>query len=997
LSNRLALRTHWPILLLLAAYITLAVFFSLTIPLSKAPDEYVHFLYVRFLVEHKRPPINLEEQTGAGYKSDQPPLYYALVALLTAPVDVSEPPSFKFSWEPATRQLIDIVLSHTLLITTADETWPLKGLFLAWFVGRGVSILLSSLTILVTYLIALEIFPRQRWLALVTAGTLAFIPRFLFIGSVLSDDNMVGLVMALFFYAIVKLVKSRGSSWPIFALVGFLLGLALSIKYTVLPVPLEVLVLTLWLAWQQRWRPVTVLTRLAVFGLALALAAAPWFGFMWWHFNQIREYGLIMGLIKPIMAGGNNPTETAAILTTVSGGGIASRFPEGNLWDWARFLFAQFWEVPIAGALPPYPVPLVLGLAVLLCLLAVFGWWRRWRRNESGLRVWFGVLALHVLIFVPIPLVRFIAIGDIHDTAQARHLLFPAAPAIALLLAAGVVAAAPKKGEKLAGLAVAGLLLVFSLAHLYYYFTGFPNPLPVRTDPALAAIPDTPLSVNFANGLNLRGYDWQLTNRQVLELNLHWRSTAVTQVDDRTEITLRHPHGDVLLRWLSQPAAGRFPTRAWDVGDSVRDTLQIPLVDLPPGEYEVKLRLLDWDDLPLSSEQGDAVSLFNFDLNQSSASPTPALWQNGEIARHPTYRYRAAIPLTGVGGQKTILIDEQGQPHSPLSVTDGLTLFLVDYDWPTGNYRLQLDGLETDLRLRVENFDWNFSPPAVMFPLEANFNSEIRLIGYDLPGRRVKAGDGIPLVLYWQSLRRMTNSYIIFDRLLDAGRQVWGGYDRLPKETYPTNLWVPGEIVVDGFAVPVDPATPDGIYNIVVGLYDQVDPAAKSLPLVQDGSPLETSSVVIGPVKVGGPPPAAVLAEDALSPAQSLSVELGDPPVIRLRGYDLTQTGESVQLKLYWQSLAQTPINWTVFVHLRNEAGEAIAQADAPPAAGKYPTSLWDSGEIIPDTFTLNLPPEIEPGTYHLVVGLYNPFTFERLPVAGSDDNSITLSNVVVR
>ncbi|MEW5958713.1 MAG: glycosyltransferase family 39 protein, partial [Chloroflexota bacterium] len=796
------LTKHRGLTALLLIYIALAWLFSVTIPLSKAPDEYVHFLYVRFLIDHGRPPLNLAEQAGAGYKSDQPPLYHGAVALLTAPIDVSEPPAFKFSWEPASRQLIDIVLPHVLLIQTEDEIWPFKGLFLAWFVGRGVSILLSSLTVLITYLITLEILPEPRWLALATAAALAFMPRFLIIGSVLSDDNMVGLVMALFFYVMVRLVKSGRGSWPAFALAGGLLGLALSTKYTVLPVPLEVLVLTLWLARQQRWRPVIVFTRLAVFGLATALAAGPWFGFMWRHFNQIREHGLVMGLLKPIMAGGNNPAETAAILTTVSGGGMASRFPEGNLWDWARFLFTQFWGVPIVGAPPPYPVPLVLGLAALLCLLAVFGWWRRW--HESGPRLWLGVLALHVLIFAPIPLLRFIAIGDIHDTAQARHLLFPAAPAIALLLAAGVVAAAPKKWKKSAGLAVAGLPLLFTLAHLYYYLTGFPDPLPVRTDPALADVPETPLAVNFAGGLALRGYDWRLTRNRVLELNLHWRSTAVSRVDYRTQITLRDPAGEVRLRWLSQPAAGRFPTRAWDVGDSVRDTLKIPLVDLPAGKYEVDLRLLDWDDRPLLSEQGDSVSLFNFDLNQSSPASTPALWQNGEIANNPTYRYRAAIPLTGSAGQKAALIDEQGQSHPPLSHTGELTLFEVDYDWPAGNYRLQLDGLETGLRLRVENFDWNFSPPAVMVPLEANFNDEIRLIGYDLPARRVKAGDGIPLVLYWQSLHRLANSYIIFDRLLDNEQQVWGGYDRLPKETYPTQLWVPGEVVTDGFAVPVE-------------------------------------------------------------------------------------------------------------------------------------------------------------------------------------------------
>ncbi|MCP4710173.1 MAG: hypothetical protein GY869_16240, partial [Planctomycetes bacterium] len=280
------------------------------------------------------------------------------------------------------------------------------------------------------------------------------------------------------------------------------------------------------------------------------------------------------------------------------------------------------------------------------------------------------------------------------------------------------------------------------------------------------------------------------------------------------------------------------------------------------------------------------------------------------------------------------------------------------------------------------------------YPLNVDFNNEIRLLGYDLPTRRVAAGEGIPLVLYWQSLRRTVNSYIIFDRLLDIEQQSWGGYDRLPKETYPTNLWIPGEVVVDGFAVPVDPAAPDGIYNIVVGLYNEADPAAQSLPLSQAGQPLDTTSVVIGPLKVVGPPSDAVLSLPVATPQTSMSVELGDPPVIQLLGFDLIQEGEVLQLTLYWESLTQTSFDWSIFTHVRNQANETVAQKDMMAGSGFYPTSLWDSGEKIADNITIDITPELLNSEYNLVVGLYDLNTGIRLLVPDSANNEITLTTL---
>ena len=55
-------------------------------------------------------------------------------------------------------------------------------------------------------------------------------------------------------------------------------------------------------------------------------------------------------------------------------------------------------------------------------------------------------------------------------------------------------------------------------------------------------------------------------------------------------------------------------------------------------------------------------------------------------------------------------------------------------------------------------------------------------------------------------------NFIQFNNLLDSNGELYGGYERLPLEYYSTLLWAPGEVVVDGYAVPVDVDAPSGEY-----------------------------------------------------------------------------------------------------------------------------------------------------------------------------------------
>ena len=113
---------------------------------------------------------------------------------------------------------------------------------------------------------------------------------------------------------------------------------------------------------------------------------------------------------------------------------------------------------------------------------------------------------------------------------------------------------------------------------------------------------------------------------------------------------------------------------------------------------------------------------------------------------------------------------------------------------------------------------------------------------------------------------------------------------------------------------------------------------------------------------------------------------------IVLLGYDLqpqqARPGESVQLTLYWESLAEQTGDYTVFTHLIGPAGELRGQKDNPPQGGMYPTHLWDAGERIVDDYTIAVAPDAPPGAYRVAVGMYTLETLERLPVALQDGTS---------
>ncbi|MFN8423227.1 MAG: hypothetical protein U0470_07450 [Anaerolineae bacterium] len=93
--------------------------------------------------------------------------------------------------------------------------------------------------------------------------------------------------------------------------------------------------------------------------------------------------------------------------------------------------------------------------------------------------------------------------------------------------------------------------------------------------------------------------------------------------------------------------------------------------------------------------------------------------------------------------------------------------------------------------------------------------------------------------------------------------------------------------------------------------------------------------------------------------------------------------GGALFVDLSWSAEQPITRDLSVFVHLVDPDGLVVAQHDSYPAAGRWATSDWPIGGLVPDRHVFRLPPETAaPCDCTVVVGLYDHRTGRRVPIA---------------
>ena len=145
-------------------------------------------------------------------------------------------------------------------------------------------------------------------------------------------------------------------------------------------------------------------------------------------------------------------------------------------------------------------------------------------------------------------------------------------------------------------------------------------------------------------------------------------------------------------------------------------------------------------------------------------------------------------------------------------------------DTAPGNYVLQLaqgaHSVELD-RLHIQPVPHQFNLPEMAHPFQADFGDSIRLLGYDAGD--LHQGQSLTVTLYWQLLKDVEQDYVVFVHLLDqVNEQIITQIDEGPQNnSYPTSLWVQGEIVIDTHRLSLPDALPGETFILRVGFYRQ--------------------------------------------------------------------------------------------------------------------------------------------------------------------------------
>ena len=282
-------------------------------------------------------------------EAGQPPLYYALTAALTGWVHdgggdrtLAENPHSTFGrpLQPGNKNRF---------IHTPAESWPWQDLAAGVHAARLFSILLGLSTVYLTYRLALTLRPTRPRFALATAALVAFTPQFIFISSVVSNDNLIIFLATLALWLLVRVTADDfPRPWLAAALVGLTLGLAALTKLGGLALLALAGFTYLLRAWSSgRWRQ--SLGQLAMVGLLAALIAG------WWYARNWQLYGDPTGLAPFLAIVGPRPQPlTLASLPTELQGlriSLLALFGWFNLiWpDWVYRLFDLFLLAALAG------------------------------------------------------------------------------------------------------------------------------------------------------------------------------------------------------------------------------------------------------------------------------------------------------------------------------------------------------------------------------------------------------------------------------------------------------------------------------------------------------------------------------------------------------------------------------------------------------------------------------------------------------------------------
>ncbi len=285
----------------------------------------------------------------------------------------------------------------------------------------------------------------------------------------------------------------------------------------------------------------------------------------------------------------------------------------------------------------------------------------------------------------------------------------------------------------------------------------------------------------------------------------------------------------------------------------------------------------------------------------------------------------------------------------------------------------------------------SIAAPTPQFASNIYFGSTLKLLGYDLARTTYAPGDSLTLTTYIESVYPPPATVTWRVQVLDYHNHVVSQAQTDPfANFYPVQRWPAGKFTRDTWTLALNNNLPPGAYALQLGLYRRdTGDAIDAHPLFAELAPQEHfSAATLTQLKIPLPQPSPA----ELAAATRVDQRVGDAITLLAYTTRVERATGKVYLTLYWQGFGETKNAYTVFVHLLDAHGLIVAQHDAQPRDGTYPTFIWDVGEIITDEYELVVPPTAR-APFLIEVGLYTQPNLKRLPIGNRDHIEIKLGD----
>jgi 4-amino-4-deoxy-L-arabinose transferase-like glycosyltransferase len=558
---------HESVLLALVLFLfaSLATIYSITTPVLEGFDENWHYAFVQYIANGKGLPQQPPEQFPhlARQEASQPPLYYLLAAAITFWIpdnDTKIYDRYNPQFVPVPWDYLD---NKNIIIHTNAEDFPWQGSVLAIHLARFLSILLGTLTIYITYVLARSLFPDDQMLAYGAMILAALTPSFIFTSAIVSNDVLIAFLSSLVLVLLVRLIRvkpgpDRGNlrqqiKWA--AILSVACGLAALTKLSGLGLYLLVGVVLSFVAWQTKdFRGLFISFALLVCSFMLLAG--------WWYMRNWMLYGDVTGLNAMLEIMGRREP----------GFGLGDLLPE------LEGIRRSYWEVfgqtnIVLNDWFYYAFDLLTLVSRVGLLVFIYRAWQARRRRELG---WLALLALWFAI-VATSLTRW----ALMTTGSQGRLLYPAIGAISILLVRGWIEIVPRRVSALVVVALIGVAV-------YVPFFAIPSAYaqPVQlSQERIDNFVSTRTAVHFGP-VSLLGYRVEQRNVEpgaLLWIDGCWSTDEKIAEDYIVFIQLLTENDLIAAQKDTYHGLGTFPTSKWRPGTMFCDRYPLRLRDTSPA------------------------------------------------------------------------------------------------------------------------------------------------------------------------------------------------------------------------------------------------------------------------------------------------------------------------------------------------------------------------------------------------------------------------------